>query len=1367
MAASIPVDKDQTIPVQVIGDEVGLEEILRKIFAPLASLKLTVALFALGAFLVLAGTFAQVDMGIWDVMKTYFRSYVVWIPFSVFFPPSWFPGLTWISGGFWFPGGRTIGIALLANIVAAHVVRFKIQAVGARLWTGLLVILAGVVITSLVILYGNWKDGIQDKPMFDWKVLWYAILAGLLLLLIAASMGSFLVESTRLIERVLLALAATGLLALLVWLLMSGRSLDDSSLRILWNLIQGSIASLVLLVGCIMVFKRRAGIVLLHGGVALLMINELWIGSTAVEEQITIEENTVTSVARDIRHVELTVTNRAGEDADEVIAIPQSKIKPGAVISSEFLPFEIRVDYFFRNSSVTDLKPGEKPQVKLLNGESEMVEVDRGIGMAAKVIEKEQVGGADMSDDMDLASAYVTILPKEDANDEEEPKPLGTFLLSQHFSEPPTTMPDTGRLSEKITYDGKTYEIALHFKRSYKPYQIRLINVDKVDYVGTNTPRSFESEFEIIDTETGETLAANIKMNDPLRYKGETFYQSGYRRAGPNTEISTFQVVKNAGWMIPYVSCVIVGFGLLAQFSGTLFRFLNRLDQDLIGEARKVVSKIPAQEAEKTAAAKKADVVVAQVVAPAVKRSALTGILIRVIAVAAIGLMLLLPAVPRPTPDSEMRMDLVGKIPIAKEGRVMPLDSYARTTLEKLSERQEIKYIDKDYEKNKRQGKTAAEGDVIDWQKHSAIEWLMDVISRKEGINDVRIFRIYSPELLSILKLERRAGYRYSFDEVSAHREELEKAIADAEKIAKDKRRPYHQALEDLVGKYSIYNQLRMISLTSDFLREEQENELEEEDERLTDEELVFGFARFGSQQVNQMEEKDLPLFAPTMVNESSWETLSIASARDAVCQYARDNGIKTSQELGKRIWYDLVDTDEGLLERKLQSRLVPQLVEMIKANDPGISDEQVARQAALLYQRRQMIPIVAEMEASIRLEVDAQRESQIAEIVKLVGSDTIPAESNPATSSLVGILKDYQAGDVERFNEQTESYLAYVDTISPKDLNHAKMRWESFYNAFTPFYWSIVIYLIAFAITPFAWIAMVVSIGGDAPKFDRIAKHIVGIAFWLIVFGFAVHSFGIVERMLISGRPPVTNLYSSAVFIGWAGVLIGLVVELMFRMGLGNVLATAGGVIGLLIAANLAVGEDTFKVVVAVLDTQFWLATHVICVTLGYATTYMAGFVGVGYLLLGLFAPLFDKETRKKVSKIMYMIIYGIVCFALIFSFVGTVLGGLWADDSWGRFWGWDPKENGALIIVIWNALILHARWGGMVRERGVALLAVAGCIVTTWSWFGVNQLGIGLHSYGFTKGVLLALAIAACAFSSIILLGLLAPKSLRLNNY
>ena len=172
-----------------------------------------------------------------------------------------------------------------------------------------------------------------------------------------------------------------------------------------------------------------------------------------------------------------------------------------------------------------------------------------------------------------------------------------------------------------------------------------------------------------------------------------------------------------------------------------------------------------------------------------------------------------------------------------------------------------------------------------------------------------------------------------------------------------------------------------------------------------------------------------------------------------------------------------------------------------------------------------------------------------------------------------------------------------------------------------------------------------------------------------------------------------------------------------------------------------------------AVLDDNFWLATHVVCITLGYSTTMLAGFLGLFYVLRGVLTP----SLTAPVSRELTRMIYGTVCFSIFFSFIGTVLGGLWADDSWGRFWGWDPKENGALIIVLWNALVLHARWDGMVRDRGLAVLAIVGNIVTSWSWFGVNELGIGLHSYGFTEGVLLALLLFGASQMAVIGLGLL----------
>ncbi|MEK6270577.1 MAG: cytochrome c biogenesis protein CcsA [Planctomycetales bacterium] len=243
------------------------------------------------------------------------------------------------------------------------------------------------------------------------------------------------------------------------------------------------------------------------------------------------------------------------------------------------------------------------------------------------------------------------------------------------------------------------------------------------------------------------------------------------------------------------------------------------------------------------------------------------------------------------------------------------------------------------------------------------------------------------------------------------------------------------------------------------------------------------------------------------------------------------------------------------------------------------------------------------------------------------------------------------------------------------------------------------------------------------------------------MLLGFAVQTLAILARIYISGRPPVTNLYSSAVFIGWGCVLLAIVLEWIYRIGIGTILGTVVGFLTLRVAYGLAADGDTFVVLQAVLDTQFWLATHVVAITLGYSTTFLAGGLGILYILFLVgtkFGATFPNNAREALPRM----IYGVLCFAIFFSFVGTVLGGLWADDSWGRFWGWDPKENGALIIVLWNALVLHARWAGLIRARGLAVLAVAGNITTAWSWFGVNELGVGLHSYGFTEGVLVNLS-------------------------
>jgi ABC-type transport system involved in cytochrome c biogenesis permease subunit len=162
------------------------------------------------------------------------------------------------------------------------------------------------------------------------------------------------------------------------------------------------------------------------------------------------------------------------------------------------------------------------------------------------------------------------------------------------------------------------------------------------------------------------------------------------------------------------------------------------------------------------------------------------------------------------------------------------------------------------------------------------------------------------------------------------------------------------------------------------------------------------------------------------------------------------------------------------------------------------------------------------------------------------------------------------------------------------------------------------------------------------------------------------------------------------------------------------------------------------------------------VVITIGYSATFLAGFLAIVYILRGVLSKGLTAETGKSLSRM----VYGILCFATLFSFVGTVLGGIWADQSWGRFWGWDPKENGALLIVLMNAAILHARWGGIVRDRGLMVMAIAGNIVTAWSWFGVNMLGVGLHSYGFMDKAFVWLLTFIISQLVVMGLGMLPPR-------
>ena len=232
---------------------------------------------------------------------------------------------------------------------------------------------------------------------------------------------------------------------------------------------------------------------------------------------------------------------------------------------------------------------------------------------------------------------------------------------------------------------------------------------------------------------------------------------------------------------------------------------------------------------------------------------------------------------------------------------------------------------------------------------------------------------------------------------------------------------------------------------------------------------------------------------------------------------------------------------------------------------------------------------------------------------------------------------------------------------------------------------------------------------------------------------GLVMLVIGITQRSIVMQRPPVGNLYDTIPFITAAAMIVVLIVELITRRRLALLLAPLVGFAGLVMARLYEFGDpnDPMDPLLAVLRSNYWLTIHVLTITFGYGAGLVAAFFGHIYVFLRLFKlDGGDKALRRFLTRVTY----GCICFTLLLSLVGTVLGGIWANDSWGRFWGWDPKENGALMIVLWTLFILHARMGGILREWGMNLCAIFLAVIVTFSWWHVNLLGVGLHSYGFS---------------------------------
>ncbi|MCM2334187.1 MAG: cytochrome c biogenesis protein CcsA, partial [Anaeromyxobacteraceae bacterium] len=285
---------------------------------------------------------------------------------------------------------------------------------------------------------------------------------------------------------------------------------------------------------------------------------------------------------------------------------------------------------------------------------------------------------------------------------------------------------------------------------------------------------------------------------------------------------------------------------------------------------------------------------------------------------------------------------------------------------------------------------------------------------------------------------------------------------------------------------------------------------------------------------------------------------------------------------------------------------------------------------------------------------------------------------NDPALEPLARASLAWRSRDAANFDKAVADLTAVAAASRPDDVKQAAH--EIVFNRAEPFYMGMAIYVAALLAIFASWLRLP-ALRKAGSRWDEALRLLQPVGFALLVVGALVHTLGLTSRVILQGRPPVTNLYSSAVFVGWGAVLLGVILERIYRRGFATAVAAATGFASLIVAHHLTGDGDTMEMMRAVLDSNFWLGTHVITITIGYSGTFLAGAIAIAWTIRKHFGKGLDVAT----SKMLTSMAYGIICFALFFSFIGTVLGGIWADQSWGRFWGWDPKENGALLIVLW----------------------------------------------------------------------------------
>jgi cytochrome c-type biogenesis protein CcsB len=349
-----------------------------------------------------------------------------------------------------------------------------------------------------------------------------------------------------------------------------------------------------------------------------------------------------------------------------------------------------------------------------------------------------------------------------------------------------------------------------------------------------------------------------------------------------------------------------------------------------------------------------------------------------------------------------------------------------------------------------------------------------------------------------------------------------------------------------------------------------------------------------------------------------------------------------------------------------------------------------------------------------------------VSEAMWLTPPEALEAYGREATLEMTETLQNtavsYQQGDAKAFTEACEQLRKSIRELRP---NVYPKKWmldlENAYYQWRPFSIALAGYVLAFVV-------LILTVTSQV-KSSTLVKAGVALASTALL----VHIVGMVVRSLIAGRPPVTNMYESVIWVSFGVISLGLIFGWKFRSLMCLLAALPVSALCLVLVQQMPIAmPERLDPLVPVLRSNFWLTTHVLTITMSYAAFALA--MGLGHIALVRYLK---NPAGIQADQTFHLWLYRSLQVGVLLLAVGTILGGVWANYSWGRFWGWDPKETWALIALLCYIVVLHGKIAGWWDDFGLAIGSVISFLAVLMAWYGVNFiLGAGLHSYGFGVG-------------------------------